>query len=203
MQSQAMQSQTTPPQTTPPQTTQSRIKWTVDDYHRMIESEILLDKKVELLNGEVYQMPPEGAPHSYFGGSLADQFRSKLGNRALVRNAIPITLLTSEPEPDIAVVKGDWETYRYRHPYAEDVLLAVEVSYSTLEKDLTLKRQIYAAAGIQDYWILDLKNARLLIFREPQDGDYQLQTELQQGTISPLAFPDVSFAVSQLLPSAR
>ncbi|PZO54414.1 MAG: hypothetical protein DCF15_11830 [Phormidesmis priestleyi] len=190
-------------QITQPQTTQSRIKWTVDDYHRMIESEILLDKKVELLNGEVYQMPPEGAPHSYFGGSLADQFRRKLGNRALVRNAIPITLSNSEPEPDIAVVTGDWETYRYRHPYSEDVLLAVEVSASSLEKDLTLKRQIYAAAGIQDYWILALKNSRLLVFREPQDGDYQLTTELQQGTISPLAFPDVSFAVSQLLPSDR
>lgn len=178
---------------------QTQVKWTVEDYHRMVEAGILDDRKVELLNGEICPMAPEGPSHSYFGGSLADQFRSRLGNRALVRSANPITLSDSEPEPDIAVVRGTWETYRHRHPSAEDVFLLVEVSESSLRKDLEIKRATYAAVGIEDYWILDLKNSQLIVFRDPQNADYQSEQRLQQGEISPLAFPDLSFSLSQLL----
>ena len=198
MQSQAMQSQTTQPQTT-----QSRIKWTVDDYHRMIEAGILEDRSVELIAGEICTVAPEGTPHTFRSISLVKRFTKAFGEQAEVRDAHPITLSDSEPEPDIAVVKGIFEDYEYRQPTAEDVLLIVEVAHSSLDKDMNQKRLIYAAAGIQDYWILDLKNSRLLIFREPQDGDYQLKTELQEGTIAPLAFPEVSFDVNQLLPSDR
>ncbi len=198
MQSQAMQSQTTQPQTTQPP-----VKWTVDDYHRMIEAGILAERSVELLAGEICAVAPEGTPHTFRSISLFKRFTKAFGEQAEVRDAHPITLSDSEPEPDIAVVKGTFEDYEYRQPTAEDVLLIVEIAHSSLDKDINQKRLIYAAAGIQDYWVLDLKNARLLVFREPQDGDYQLKTELQQGTLSPLAFPDVSFAVSQLLPSAR
>lgn len=178
---------------------QTQVKWTVEDYHRMIEAGILDNRKVELLAGEICPMAPEGSPHSYFGGSLADQFRSRLGNRALVRNANPITLSDSEPEPDIAVVKGTWETYRHRHPSAEEVFLLVEISESSLWKDLEIKRATYAAGGIEEYWILDLKNSQLIVFRHPQNADYQSEQRLQQSEISPLAFPDLSFSVSQLL----
>ena len=178
---------------------QPPVKWTVEDYHRMIEAGILDDRKVELIAGEICPMAPEGPPHSYFGGSLADQFRSRLGNRALVRNANPITLSSSEPEPDIAVVKGTWDTYRQRHPNGEDIFLLVEVSESSLQKDLGIKRATYAAAGIKEYWILDLKNSQLIAFRELQNADYLSVQRLQQGEISPLAFPDLSFSVSLLL----
>lgn len=178
---------------------QTQVKWTVEDYHRMIEAGILDDRKVELLNGEICPMAPEGPPHSYFGGSLADQFRARLGNRALVRDAKPITLLDSEPEPDIAVVRGNWKTYRYRHPSAEDVFLLAEVSKSSLRKDLEIKRATYAAIEIKDYWILDLTNSQLIVFRDPKNADYCSEQRLQQGEISPLAFPDLSFSVSQLL----
>ena len=178
---------------------QTQVKWTVEDYHRMIAAGILENRKVELLAGEICQMPSEGPPHSYFGGNLADQFRSRLGNRALVRNANPITLSNSEPEPDIAVVRGTWDTYRYRHPNAEDVFLIVEVSETSLQKDLTLKRAVYAAAGIEDYWILDLKGNQLIVLRDPQEGEYRSEERLQQGEISPLPFADLTFSVSQLL----
>jgi Uma2 family endonuclease len=71
------------------------LKWTVADYHRMIAAGILSDRPVELLAGEIYEMPPEGPPHSFYGGSLADYFRECLGKRALVREARPITLATT------------------------------------------------------------------------------------------------------------
>ena len=178
---------------------QTQVKWSVDDYHKMIEAGILDDRKVELLTGEIIPMAPEGPPRTYYGGSLADQFRDKLKGRALVRAGRPITLADSEPEPDVALVKGDWNAYRFRHPYAEDVLLAIEISESSLSKDLKLKRAVYAAAGIKDYWIHNLKDSELIIFRESRDGDYQSEVRLQQGTISPLVFPDISFSVNQLL----
>ena len=67
------------------------------------------------------------------------------------------------------------------------------------QKDLTVKRAVYAAAGIEDYWILDLKESQLIVFRAPQEGEYRSEERLQQGEISPLAFPDLTFSVSQLL----
>ena len=178
---------------------QSLIKWTVDDYHRMIEAGILADRKVELLAGDIHPMAPEGPPHTYYGGSFADRLRAALAGRALVREARPITLTDSEPEPDIAVVRGGWEDYRDRHPGAADVLLMIEISESSLKKDTEDKRIIYATANIADYWVWDLTAPQLIIYRHPQAGDYQLVSRLQQGDIAPLAFPDLIFSVGQLL----
>ncbi|MDJ0706568.1 MAG: Uma2 family endonuclease [Leptolyngbyaceae cyanobacterium MO_188.B28] len=178
---------------------QTLIKWTVDDYHRIVEAGILADRRVELLAGDIHQMAPEGPPHSYYGGSFADRLREDLAGRALVREARPITLADSEPEPDIAVVQGGWERYRDRHPEAVDVLWVIEVSESSLKKDTEDKRIIYATAEITDYWVWDLTTPQLIIYRNPQAGDYQSVLHLQQGDIAPLAFPDLIFSVGQLL----
>lgn len=178
---------------------QTQVKWTVEDYHRMIEAGILRDRNVELLSGEIHQMAPEGPSHTYYGGSLADRFRDQLAGRALVREARPITLADSEPEPDVAIALGTWEDYRFRHPHAAAVLLVVEISETSLTKDLEVKRAIYAAAGIEDYWIFNLRQPQLIVLCEPQNGDYQSEVRLQEGTLSPLAFPDLTFSVSQLL----
>lgn len=178
---------------------QTLIKWTVDDYHRMIDAGILRDRKVELLAGEIHHMAPEGPPHTYYGGSFADRLRQELAGRALVREARPITLADSEPEPDIAIVRGGWENYRHRHPGSAEVLLVIEVSESSLSKDTEDKRMIYAIANIADYWVLDLTTPQLIIYRHPQAGDYQSVSYLQQGDIAPLAFPQLTFSISQLL----
>lgn len=174
-------------------------KWTVDDYHRMIETGILDSRHVELLAGEIYEMTPEGPPHTFYGGSLADNFRDRLGHRALVREAHPITLADSEPEPDIAIVRGSWTQYQHRHPGPEDILLLVEVSDSSLTKDLEQKKAIYAAAGIQEYWVLDLTIHQLIVFRHPVGDNFQSRQDLQEGTIAPLASPDIKISLSQLL----
>lgn len=180
---------------------QIRIKWTVDDYHRMIDAGILAERNVELLVGEICAMAPEGAPHAQRSGSLADELYDQLRKRALVRKAAPITLpnCDSEPEPDVAIVQGSWADYAERQPYASEVLLLVEVSKSTLAKDTSFKRKLYAEANIADYWVVDLQNARLIVFRDPKNGDYQSEEIFVDGNVSPLAFSDITLLVSKVI----
>jgi Uma2 family endonuclease len=179
------------------------VKWTVNDYHMMIEAGIFKDRHVELLAGEIHEMAPEGPPHTYYGGSMADFFRGCLNNRALVREARPITLAdNSEPEPDIALVQGIWSNYRLRHPSPEEVFLLVEVSQSTLAKDLETKKSVYAEAGIPEYWVLDLVNSLLIVFRNPRGSNYLSRQEYNSGDISPIMFPDIQISVTELFQAA-
>lgn len=178
------------------------VKWTIDDYHRIVDSGVLADRSVELLNGEIVVMPPEGPPHAAYSQEGADYLRSLLGSRAKIREAKPITLpgSNSEPEPDIAiVVPHPVEVYLQHHPYPEDIFWLIEFSQSSLAKDMEVKSQIYAAAGIAEYWVINLRTLRLVIFRSPVDGKYKLQQMLETESIAPLAFPDISIAVSRLL----
>ncbi|MBD0269993.1 MAG: Uma2 family endonuclease [Cyanobacteria bacterium Co-bin8] len=181
--------------------TKTLATWSLDDYHRMIEAGILADRQVELLNGEIVEMPPEGPPHAYFSGGLADFLRDALRERAQIREAKPITLLLSqsEPEPDIAVVRRLETVYRERHPYPEDIFWAIEFSNSSLNKDLEDKRRVYAAAGIPEYWVVNLKKNLLVVFREPVEGDYGSKQTFSQGEIRPLAFPEVVIPMSRIL----
>ena len=94
------------------------VKWTLDDYHRMLEVGLLEGRHVELLNGEIIEMPPEGPEHAQQSTDTADYLRELLGNQAVVRDAKPITLpdSRSEPEPDLAIVEPLRALYRTRHP---------------------------------------------------------------------------------------
>ncbi|NJN31823.1 MAG: Uma2 family endonuclease [Synechococcales cyanobacterium RM1_1_8] len=175
------------------------VKWTVADYHRMIEAGILADRRVELLNGEIVEMPAEGAPHTSRVSEGANHFRALLADKAFIREAHPITLETSEPEPDIAIVQLPFEQYRDRHPYPSDIYWLIEISYATRAKDFGEKQQIYAAAGIPEYWILDLRNKELVVLREPAGDRYQHRQALTVGSIAPLAFPELAVDVSKLL----
>lgn len=174
-------------------------KFSVEDYHRMIEAGVLALRQVELVDGLIVEMPPEGTEHSYYGQTLADSFRLSLSGRALVRENKPITLSTSEPEPDIVIVRLPASAYLSHHPYSDDIFLLVEISKSTLAFDASVKRKTYAREGIQDYWIVDVVNKQLRVYRCPSDGDYQQITTLNGDSfISPLAFPDLAIAVKQI-----
>lgn len=182
-------------------TTTVATRWSVEDYHRIIETGILADRAVELLNGVVIDMAPEGTPHAAYSHEAGDYLRSVLGNRAKVREGKPITLLPdSEPEPDIAIVyPHPIEVYLQHHPYPEDVFWIIEFSDSSLNKDLNAKNKIYAAAGMKEYWVVNLRELSLTIFRKPGISGYQFEHKLFQGTVSPLAFPEVSISISRLL----
>jgi Uma2 family endonuclease len=174
-------------------------KWTIEEYHQMIEAGILQNRRVELLAGEIIEMPPEGPLHAFYGEEFADYLRNRLAAKALIREARPITLTNSEPEPDIAVVQPPRDNYRNRHPYPEDIFLVIEVSHSTLAKDLEIKRKTYAQAGIIEYWIIDVQNKQLIVFRYPNNDDYSFKQEIKQGNIAMLAFPEVEVTVDRLL----
>ncbi len=105
----------------------------------------------------------------------------------------------SEPEPDIAIVRLPESAYNDRHPGRDDIFWVVEVAKTSLKKDLDLKTSIYASAEIQEYWILDLSARRMIVLREPQNGQYATQQVIREGAIAPLAFPDIQVSVERLL----
>lgn len=175
-------------------------KWTIDEYHRMIAAEILRDRQVELLKGEIVEMSPEREPHAYCSDEAGEYLAKLLAERAKIRQAKPITLPNdSEPEPDIAIVQRLGRDYREHHPYPENIFWLIEYANSSLEKDLEIKSKIYAEVGIPEYWVVNLKKLHLVVFREPLDGDYATKLTLTAGTIQPLAFPDVSVLVEKII----
>lgn len=174
-------------------------KWSVEDYHRMIETGILVDRRLELIAGEIVEMTPEGPLHRYVTDTAADYLRSLLLGKAKIYEAHPITLPDSEPEPDIAIVRLQTERYRTRHPYPEDIYWLIEISDRTLTGDLDQKKKIYARAGIFEYWVVNVKSQILKVFREPEIEDYLSETEYTQGIIYSLAFPNLPISVERIL----
>ncbi len=184
--------------------TVTTYKWTIDRYHQAVEAGVF-DAPVELLKGEIIIMPPEGEPHACRGDITAEYLRQLLGQRAQVREGKPITIFNSasEPEPDIAIVQRLFWEYDEHHPYPENIFWLIELSKTSLKKDLELKSEIYAEAGIQEYWVIDLKAAKLIVFRDPVDREYQSKQTYNTGSVSPLAFADVVMSVDILLGKNR
>ena len=177
----------------------TRYKWTVEDYHQLIETGLLEGKPVELLEGELIEMSPEGIPHSFTNRSVADYLRTLLNGKAMVSEAHPITLDNSEPEPDIAIVRLPDDIYKQHHPYPQDIYWIIEVSNSTLEKDTTEKTITYARNGIPEYWVIDLPHNKVWVFTKPNQRSYSRVEEFTGGNILSLAFPDLAIAVENML----
>lgn len=176
-------------------------KWSLEDYHRMLDVGLLTERHVELLNGEIIDMAPEGAEHAQLTTDTADYLRDLLGKEVLIRDAKPITLLenNSEPEPDLAIVEPKRSLYRQRHPYPENVFWLIEYADTSLSKDSENKRITYATVGIPEYWLVDLKNRQVKVWRQPIDRDYQVEITFTNGEVSPLAFPQISVSIPRLL----
>ena len=180
--------------------TATLAKWTIDEYHQMIDAGVLDDRQVELLKGEIVEMSPEGKLHAYSSHEAADYLSDLLGKRVTIRQAKPITLPNhSEPEPDIAIVKRLGREYLEHHPHPKNIFWLIEYSNTSLDKDLKIKSKVYAEASIAEYWVINLRSRELIIFRDPVNGEYQLQVTLTSGMINPLSFPDVQIDVSRLI----
>jgi Uma2 family endonuclease len=174
-------------------TTKNRL-WTVEEYHRMIDAGILTTAdKVELLDGNIMQMSPQSPLHAGTTQCITYYLQNLLQGKAYIRVQLPITLSTSEPEPDIAVVRIDPKFYIDHHPNASEILLLIEVSYGSLEVDKQIKIPIYARANIAEYWIVDTITRQVYIYRQPQGGDYQQKITLPaNASIAPLTFPEIT-----------
>ncbi|EAZ89801.1 Uma2 family endonuclease [Crocosphaera chwakensis] len=175
-------------------------KWTIDEYHSMIEAGLLDNRRVELLKGEIVEMSPEGEAHAYFSSEAEDYLRGLLDDLAIIRSGKPITLPdNSEPEPDIAIAQKLGKEYLTHHPYPENVFWLIEYANSSLDKDLNVKTKIYAEAGIKEYWVVNLKKRQLIIFREPQETEYTSKSTVSTGVIYPLAFPHLAVEVNAII----
>jgi Uma2 family endonuclease len=174
-------------------------KWSVAEYHHIIETGLLEGKPVELLEGEIIEMSPEGPLHTSTNYSVAEYLRELLRGKAVIREAHPVTLDNSEPEPDIAIVASPYTNYLTRHPFAEDIYWLIEISDRTLKKDLEEKTITYARNRIPEYWVIDLPNKKLWIFNQPQSDRYQNCSEFTTGIVSPLFFLDCDVEINKLL----
>ncbi|MDB9526130.1 Uma2 family endonuclease [Oscillatoria sp. CS-180] len=176
-------------------------KWTLQQYHQMIAAGILEGQPVELLHGEIIEMSPEGEPHAFYSRTNAKYLEQLLGNRAEVLQGKPITISAtqSEPEPDIAIVQPLGREYLQHHPYPENIFWVMEYANTSFKKDSVVKATAYAAAGIPEYWIVNLQTMELIVMRRPVQQEYTSQFTLTTGTLSPVAFPDIPVSVPQLL----
>jgi Uma2 family endonuclease len=183
-------------------TTNLRL-WTVDEYHRMIKTEILTNEdKVELLEGQILAMSPQEPPHASTVRRASKYFDRLLLGRADIRVQLPVTLsLNSEPEPDIAVVRIDPRDYFNAHPTPDDIFLLVEVADTTVSKDLKVKAPVYGKANIPEYWVLDVNTRQVYVFREPNATGYaQKLTFVESQTLRLSVVGDVEVAVKDLFP---
>jgi Uma2 family endonuclease len=176
-------------------------RWTIDRYHKAVDAGIFDGQPLELLDGELIEVSPEGISHAGLSSDGADYLREQLGSQVKVREAKPITLPNdSEPEPDIAIVKPLGNLYKTeRHPYVDDIFWVIEYANTSLEKDLQIKRKIYAKANILEYWVINLKTREMTVFREPAGDEYQSRTVMTSGTISPVSFPNIQIDVTRLI----
>lgn len=181
----------------------------LDEYHRMIEIGLFgEDERVELIGGVLHRMSPRGPQHSGSLKRVLGAFIEQLGTQVDFSVQDPITMpsVTSEPEPDLVLAEPREGGYFDRHPLPEEILLLVEVADSSLEVDREVKLPVYAAAGIEDYWIVNLVDNQVEVYREPAvaaDGTagYRQQTVHVAGeTVTPLHFADCQIEVATLLP---
>jgi len=169
-------------------------RWTLDDYDRMIQAGVFArheDRRIEFVRGEIREMTPLGSLHEEVLERLTEwsyEHVPKRQVRVRVQNSFGLPGLESAPQPDLAwVVRRDYSTGR---PSAEDVLLLIEVAESSLVYDTGEKADLYAAAGIADYWVVDLIARVVEVRRDALEGRYRtLQTYRAEAEVHPLRFP--------------
>lgn len=173
--------------------------FTVDEYERMSSAGILRDEeRLELLRGVIYQMSPIHPPHAWSVNVANRKLVLALGDRAFVAIQNPVRLSDSMPQPDLVILPADME--HTRHGGQDDTLLAIEVADTSLRFDLNVKVPIYADNGVAEMWVLDVRAARLHVFRDLRDGVYADQRVIERGEeIAPLAFPKLSLRPEDLL----
>jgi Uma2 family endonuclease len=162
-------------------------------------------QRVELVEGEVLIMSPMNPPHALSVHLAAEVLRKAFGVKDWVRQQLPLDLgPTSEPEPDVSVVQGSHQQYKTLHPTT--ALLCVEVSDSSLAYDQGRKGSLYANHQVPDYWIVNLLDLQLEVYREPiadasQDYGWRYATvtiHKPGDFVSPVARPELHIAVADL-----
>jgi Uma2 family endonuclease len=151
--------------------------FSVADYYKMAKTGVIKQSdRVELIKGEIVERSPANSPHAGVVNELAEKLILALHGKATIAVQNPLSIdRWTETEPDLVVAKYRKDKYRKRHPRPKDVYLVIEVSDSSLLYDRQVKAPLYAGAGIPEYWIANLSEQRIEIFRNPEDGAYKVQ----------------------------
>lgn len=184
------------------ETLRPRYRFTVKDYYRMAEADILdPNTRVELIEGQILEMPPIGPPHAVIVDRLAALLIRAVGDRATVRTQHPVLLSEiTEPQPDLCVVRPR-DAYFHRHPEAEDILLVIEVSDSSVAYDRIKKGRLYSRSWIPEYWLVNIPDRKLEVYRSPGPEGYEEKQELRGGNRAvPHALPDVTVEIDEIFP---
>ncbi len=182
-------------------------KWTREDFIAINSLPEMQGRHLQLLRGIIWDYGPMNSPHAAGIRKCQRNLERVFGGSWAINTQLPLDLSADTmPEPDAAVVPFREDDYASAHPTATEAALVVEVADSSLQTDLTDKAELYAVAGIPEYWVLDL-NARVLhVLRDPgplaaNGTAYRDQRTLApDDTVSPLAAPDASVKVADLLP---
>jgi hypothetical protein len=182
------------------------MRWTVSEFHLLRGMPAFENRRMILVGGEIHDLPNPNPTHDSGIGQTEDALRDAFGAGYWVRVQMALVLgQMTDPVPDLAVVPGPKKTYT-AHPTG--ALLVVEIADSSLVYDTGEKANLYAACRIADYWVLDLNNRLLHVFRDPVSDPAEPfgfrygthRTVAQSGTIAPLAVPQAMISVANLLP---
>lgn len=182
-------------------------RWTRQEYYRMADAGLFNSKRVELIGGQIFEMSAMNSPHATAVTLTLDALREVFKTGWVVRTQMPLDIdEDSLPEPDVAVVRGKARDYKAVHPRTS--ALVVEVADSSLDYDQNYKASLYARAGIADYWIVNLAERRLEVYRKPvkdKTSDFgfsyaDVKYFRRGDSVRPLAKPRAVIAVADLLP---
>lgn len=180
--------------------------FTVDRYHAMIEKGIITkDDKVELIGGRIVEMNPSGSVHAAVISRIEHFFIKNRHDSFWVRGQLPVTLgEKSEPEPDILIVPYREDEYIDRHPTEADALLLIEVSDSSYPDDKRDKTALYASHRIPEFWIVNIAQEVVEVYRDPADGQYSsLETRKPGDSLTPLNIPGFLISVDDCFPKRK
>jgi Uma2 family endonuclease len=179
-----------------------RVRFTREDVNQMTDAGLFADRRFELIDGDLIDKMGQKPPHAEAIELLLDLLFEAFGPRR-VRVQAPLEVSDADqkynfPEPDLSVRAQPRARGSKRLPCSHEMMLVVEVADTTLSSDLTIKRDLYARAGVPEYWVLNMKGRKLIVHRDPKDGKYASTTTLtSRDTVS---IAGQSIRIADMLP---
>ena len=176
-------------------------RFTVAEYYRIAEAGLFKrDARIELIRGEIIDMAAIGSPHFGMVNRLTRMLGLAVGAQGIVHVQNPVRLGdSSEPEPDVTILKPRADDYEDGAPGPDDVLLLIEVADTSLDYDRAIKAPLYAESGIQEYWIVNVRDRIVEVYRQPVDGHHAEMRQVRTGMLDILSLPGVALSATELL----
>jgi Uma2 family endonuclease len=178
-----------------------RKRFTRDEVEQMLHAGIFVGQRLELIDGELIDKMGQDPPHSHTLRIVHAWLIKIFGERTQMQQPIEAGAADRQrslPEPDFSILAEFKDDYRRRHPRGDELLLSIEVADTSLRFDSTVKRDLYARAGIPEYWVLDINARRLIVHKNPVEGKFQEVITLPEN--ASVSIGGAQITVSQLLP---